>query len=150
MKKSMLIVSLLTILLGSCIVEVNKNSIEKWKQEIKDTEIAFSDLAQKEGIPQAFLAYAADDAVLLRGDNLTIGKEAIKISYGEIKSPDGSVSLVWKPDFVDVSSSGDLGYTYGKYTYSVTDSTGNTKSSTGVFHTVWKRQDDGNWKFVWD
>lgn len=36
------------------------------------------------------------------------------------------------------------------YTYSVTDSTGETKSSSGIFHTVWKRQADGTWKFVWD
>lgn len=129
---------------------MNSNYIEKWKQEIVDTELAFSDLAQKEGIPNAFLAYAADDAVLNRSNNLIIGKESIRANYKNAKSTTAMVSLIWKFDFVDVVASGDLGYTYGKYTYSVTDSVGITKSSTGVFHTVWKRQTDGTWKFVWD
>lgn len=43
-----------------------------------------------------FLAFAADNAVLRRGDTLMIGKEAIKTSYGEIKAQDGSISLIWK------------------------------------------------------
>ena len=59
-------------------------------------------------------------------------------------------NLSWKPDFVDVSASGDLGYTYGHFTYSYTDSTGTIMESSGVFHTVWKRQADGSWLFVWD
>ena len=56
----------------------------------------------------------------------------------------------WKPDFVDVSSSGDLGYTYGQYTFIRLDSIGNETASQGIFHTVWKRQSDGNWRFVYD
>ena len=58
--------------------------------------------------------------------------------------------LVWKPDYVDVSESGDLAYTYGKYTFTSRDSTGRKVVSKGIFHTVWKRQEDGSWKFVWD
>ena len=106
-------------------------------------------MAQKEGIPKAFLMYAADDAVLLRGEKLIIGKESIRASYKSLEKSENT-SLTWSPDFVNVSSSGDLGYTYGRYVYSVTDSLGNTKSSEGVFHSVWKRQPDGNWRFVWD
>ena len=58
--------------------------------------------------------------------------------------------LIWKPDFVDVSASGDLAYTYGAYTYSYKDSTGAIVEQGGIFHTVWKRQADGGWRFVWD
>jgi ketosteroid isomerase-like protein len=60
------------------------------------------------------------------------------------------VSLKWTPDFIDVAASCDLGYTYGKYTFAVTDSTGKVNESRGYFHTVWKKQKDGNWRFVWD
>jgi len=58
--------------------------------------------------------------------------------------------LEWAPDFVDVSSSGDLAYTYGKFTFSFKDSLGNKVENKGIFHTVWKRQSNGEWKFVWD
>ena len=60
------------------------------------------------------------------------------------------VELEWLPDFIDVAKSGDLAYTYGKYTFSSKDTTGAIVKSDGVFHTVWKRQSDGTWKFVWD
>ncbi len=126
-----------------------KSDVEKWKKEIADTELAFSAMAKTEGISKAFITYAAEDAVLLRNNKLIKGKEELKVSY-EGNSTLQKVSLIWAPDFVDVSSSGDLGYTYGRYVYTATDSLGNTQTNKGIFHTVWKRQVDGTWKFVWD
>lgn len=120
--------------------------VETWKQEILDTELGFSDMAQKEGMNTAFLAFVADDAVLLRNDKLIKGKHNIQ-SYMKNSASKG---LSWKPDFVDVSSSGDLGYTYGEYTYTFQDSLGTDVTSKGIFHTIWKRQPDGSWKFAWD
>lgn len=143
---------LLALLPGlySCKTESTKSSIENWKAEIVATEKEFAEMAAKEGIAKAFLSYAANDAVLMRNDSLIIGKEAIRISFeGNVTNP-GQVTLTWEPDFVDVSKSGDLGYTYGKYEYTVIDSLGNKKAAEGIFHTVWKRQADGKWRFVWD
>ncbi len=59
-------------------------------------------------------------------------------------------TLTWKPTFVDVSRSGDLAYTYGGAVFTSIDSTGNKIERIGEFHTIWKRQKDGTWKFVWD
>lgn len=130
--------------------EKNDVSQQKWKDEINTTEKEFARMAIDEGIPAAFLEYAADDAVLLRNNNLIIGREALRESYSGQKAGGTKVSLSWSPDFVDVSLSGDLGYTYGKYTYTATDSVGHTNVVEGIFHTVWKRQPDGKWRFVWD
>lgn len=132
----------------SCQTTSTKDSKEKWKNEIVKTEQNFSGMAQREGIPKAFLHYAADDAVLMRNNQLIIGKESLNESYSNQQYE--NVKLTWKPDFVDVSASGDLGYTYGKYTYTVSDSLGIASTSEGIFHTIWKRQKDGSWKFVWD
>ena len=63
------------------------------------------------------------------------------------KQPSG-VDLQWSPEFADVS--GNLGYTYGPFTFSLKDSTGKVNEVKGIFHTVWKKQKDGRWKFVWD
>jgi ketosteroid isomerase-like protein len=131
-------------------IEKEEVSMEKWKEEIRAVEREFAEMADKEGIPAAFLKYAAEDAVLLRNDKLILGKEALRASYAGHKQGSGGVSLSWAPDFVDVSSSGDLGYTYGKYTYITTDSAGTKNAVEGIFHTVWKRQADGSWRFVWD
>jgi ketosteroid isomerase-like protein len=136
----------LLFLLTACTQK--EESIEKWKKEIAETEKAFTLMAQSDGIAEAFLSFAAEDAVLMRNNTLIRGKEEIKALLQSEESE--NVSLVWEPDFVDVSASGDLGYTYGKFTYTLTDSLGTENVMEGVFHTVWKRQADGTWKFVWD
>lgn len=141
---------LIPLLFNSCQTNKKENSIEKWKREILDTEQQFTEMAQKEGISIAFLTFAAEDVVVMRNNSLIIGKESLKESFENEISESGNVSLTWKPDFVDVASSGDLGYTYGTYISTTTDSVGNTKVVEGVFQTIWKRQPDGTWKFVWD
>ena len=138
------------LLFCSCSVETEKEAIEKWKNEILETEQNFSNMVRDEGIRRAFLSYAAENAVLMRNNSLVIGKKAITVHFENQKIKDNDVSLTWKPDFVDVSESGDLGYTYGHYVFSYIDSSGNANESKGVFHTVWKRQPDGTWRFVWD
>jgi ketosteroid isomerase-like protein len=147
MKKLITLVLSMGVFLLSC--QTDQKQMEIWKKEITDTEQAFAEMAKKEGIPKAFITFAAEDAVLLRNNNLIKGKNGLKASL-EKRFASGNASLTWAPDFVDVSSAGDLGYTYGKYIYSSTDSLGNTQSSEGIFHTVWRRQPDGTWKFVWD
>lgn len=121
-----------------------------WEQEILETEEEFAEMAATEGIAEAFHAFAAEEAVLMRNNELIRGKSRILEFYagwpGDTKDP----LLSWKPDFVEVAASGDLGYTYGEYVYSYTDSSGQRVRQTGIFHTVWKRQPDGSWRFVWD
>ncbi len=124
------------------------DSIEIWKQEIIDTEAAFAQMVKEKGISEAFLFFAAEDAVLKRDETLVIGREAIRQMMES--RPSGKIELVWAPDFVDVSSSGDMAYTYGYYTMTMTGPDGNAAERKGVFHTVWKRQKDGRWKYVWD
>ena len=145
MKRILPVVLLFFLFIYAC--QNQEENLELWKQEIVETEKEFTDMAQKEGIPKAFMAFASEDAVLMRNNTLVIGKEALRESFQD--SPENS-SLSWKPDFVDVAASGDLGYTYGKFVYTLTDSLGNENVMEGVFHTVWKRQADGSWKFVWD
>ncbi|MFH4965791.1 nuclear transport factor 2 family protein [Gaetbulibacter sp. M235] len=146
MKRNLFILSFLILLGFSCQQKPNKETIESWKNEIIDAELNFCKTAEKEGMNVAFLAFVADDGILLRNDKLIKGKDNIKV-YLKNSNTKG---LSWKPDFVDVSSSGDLGYTYGSYTFKYKDSLGNDLENKGVFHTVWKRQQDGSWKFVWD
>ena len=150
MKAKMRLLFLLVLLLFSCSAEPEKNSVEKWKQEIMEVEKAFALMADEEGISRAFLSYAAEDAVLMRNNKLVIGKQNLSMLYENQASKPKDEKLSWMPDFVDVSASGDMAYTYGQFTYSYTDSTGTTVENNGVFHTVWKRQADGSWRFVWD
>lgn len=120
--------------------------IEQWKQEILETEQRFAEMVGKEGIRCAFVAFAAEDAVLLRNNTLVSGRKSIDLFYKD----QNTKSLVWTPDFIDVSASGDLAYTYGHYLITTRNDRGEPVESRGIFHTVWKRQKDKTWRFVWD
>ncbi|MBX2816756.1 MAG: nuclear transport factor 2 family protein [Saprospiraceae bacterium] len=140
------------LLIGTCVLACNptdkENMRAQWIQEIIDVEQAFNDMAQSDGLAQAFQYYAAPNGAIKRGKSVISGKRAIGRWYEQDVRPDESLS--WKPTFVDVSASGDLGYTYGDFTFTQLDSAGEIKENKGIFHTVWKRQPDGNWRFVWD
>ena len=149
--KNIIIISIIVVSsLLSCHYRNEEDSMAKWRAEIEETERDFARMAGNDGLEKAFLTYAADDAVLMRNNVLIIGKESIRERFQRQKHGTGSVTLFWEPDFVDVSASGDLGYTFGRYTATITDSLGNIQLDSGIFHTVWKRQPDGNWRYVWD
>lgn len=120
-----------------------------YREQIYKAEDDFKNLAQTKGIAEAFYTFADSNAVIKReNDTLIKGKENIKAYYAAPKFQKASVT--WKPEFVDVSSDGTMAYTYGPYVWTTTDSMGNKKEFKGRFHTVWKKQSDGRWKYVWD
>ena len=144
MKKYPFMLILIPILF-SCKQNVN---IEAARNEIMQTEKEFEKMASEKGLSAAFYYFAAEDAVIKRGnDSLIAGKENIKHFYDKNANPD--VKLSWTPDYIAVSDCGTLGYTYGKYNFSIQDSSGKTAEQTGVFHTVWKKQNN-DWRYVWD
>jgi len=149
-EKHFLFMPVLLIFCFSCHPEKDEKQIEQWKNEIIETERSFAEMAVNKGIAEAFLFYADKDAILERNDVLFKGRQSIAELFEKSPSNTMEVTLSWEPDFVDVSSSGDLGYTYGKYQYVSVDSAGKRNESEGIFHTVWKRQADESWKYVWD
>jgi ketosteroid isomerase-like protein len=119
------------------------------KLEIISTEKAFEAAARDSGISRAFYLFADEDAVIRRGnDSLITGRENIRNFYEKPFYQHATVN--WSPDFAAVSDDGTLGYTYGKYTWKAPGDSGKIIEYKGVFHTVWKRQSDGGWKYVWD
>ncbi len=144
------IISLFTLLcLISCNTKTAAPNPETLKAEIYKAEDDFKNMAQTKGIQEAFYFFADSNAVMKRdNDSLIQGKVSIKTFFSDPKFKTATVT--WKPDFVDVSDDGTMAYTYGRYVWTTTDSVGKKQDFKGRFHTVWKKQKDGNWKFVWD
>ena len=132
-------------LLMACVP--TEQELAEYTAQIAKTEKEFEAVANAEGLASAFSHYADETAVISRGGKLVRGKDSIRLFYEH--TPPGA-HLSWTPDVIEVSKSGDLGYTYGRYVYEAVDSTGESIRSEGIFHTVWKRQADGMWRFVWD
>jgi ketosteroid isomerase-like protein len=127
----------------------NVTDLNTLKKEIINVEKEFETAVRTKGFAEAFYEFADENAVIKRkNDTLIKGKENIRIYYQNIDLKD--VLLTWNPDFVDISKDGTLGYSYGGYLWKSKDPNGIMIESKGVFHTVWKKQIDGTWKYVWD
>lgn len=140
---------LIPVLLLTLAVSCGTKPRDKAIEEISKLELEFCKMSMDSGIAKAFVAYADSNATIKRGDSLIIGLRNVK-EYYKKRIPRDNEKLLWLPDYVDASQSGDMGYTYGKYRFAYTDSVGNNVELAGVFHTVWKKNKQGEWKFVWD
>ena len=136
-----------TFLLG-CIILVLLSCSEKKPaadpQVLKNADIAFSDYSVVHGLQKAFIEFADDSVVLLKPNRMPIvGKLGLIKSY-EGKS-DSGVVLTWSPANAIIAESGELGYTYGFWTFIAQKDT-----SRGTYLTVWKKNSKGQWKFIAD
>jgi len=116
--------------------------------EILQTDRDFSAFSKENGIPEAFLAFADEKSVLLRDHGYPlVGKEALR-KHME-KTPSDNLIMTWEPLFAEASKAGDLGYSYGTFEISLAEKPEETVAN-GCYVSIWKRQDDGTWKWVLD
>lgn len=142
MKK--LIGLLLIVTIISCTLN---NDTEK--EKLIQTDIAFSNRSVEVGNHQAFLEFAAPDAVLLRDNSYpVVGKPALRKLYAELS--DSGYRLTWKPSYGKVAASGDLGYTYGIYLLEITQGEQKGQVQRGTYCSIWEKNAKGEWRFVLD
>lgn len=110
-----------------------------------DADKAFSRLSEEKGMKTAFIEFIDSNGVLLRPNHPPIaGANAIDYL---IQQNDTAFTLTWQPNNAVVAKSGEIGYTYGIYSFQ-------PKSADtilyGTYVSIWKKQRDGTWKFVLD
>lgn len=88
------------------------------------------------GIKASFLKHMAPEAIIFAPG--PVSAREFYAARPDRKGP----ALVWWPLWAGIARSGDLGFTTGPFTF-------NGKAS-GYYFTVWKRQADGGWKWVYD
>jgi ketosteroid isomerase-like protein len=102
--------------------------------EVIAAERAFAADTRARGFKQGFLAYVAADGFVFQPGPTPArpGLEALPDA-----SPPGP-PLFWWPQFAGVANSGDLGFTTGGASIPVR------------YFTVWQRQADGSWRWIYD
>jgi ketosteroid isomerase-like protein len=110
---------------------------------VVEAEHAFATYSIEHGMKDAFLHFAAPDAVIFRRTPVN----AIETWTQTNPAPTGL--LTWWPTYADVSRAGDLGWTTGPYEFR-DNPTDKEPSGTGHFVTLWRKQTDGSFKFVLD
>ena len=113
-------------------------------QVLIDSDLAFSDYSVAHGYQKAFVEFAHDSVVLLKPNRMPIAGMPNLIKSYEGRSDSGMV-LTWKPAKAIIAESGELGYTYGFWTF-----IDQNDISKGTYLTVWKKDSNGKWKFIAD
>ena len=150
--RPLLPVLVVALLVATIIVPVSRKPIEASPKltvdALKQLESEFMEAAIEKG-SQGYMSYYADDAVEVpNGAPLIRGKSEIAKGMGFLDNKDNR--LTWTPVGGDISSSGDLGYTYGTFEFRSKDKDGNPRVDHGKYTSIWKRQKDGTWKVVLD
>lgn len=101
-------------------------------------ERAFAADAAQRGWVAAFRTAAAADAITLSPDPVNAQANLATIDGN------GSTALDWRPAFAGIARSGDFGFTTGPFQIRGRD------GIVGHYFTVWRRQADGGWKWIFD
>jgi len=111
--------------------------------ELLEVDRDFNVTAQREGLRDAFAAFAAEEAITFRNGGPVIGPAEAATSVAAL--PQGS-RLVWAPETARVSERGDMGWTWGRSTYTPP----NGRPSQSCYVTIWRRDYEGRWRFAFD
>lgn len=135
---------LVPLFLLSCSEPIDVNTEA---QNLLYTDGAFATLSVEKGAAAAFEHYMIPDAMMLPHNNQPVyGRDDIVKAFGD--DPD-AFRLEWTPEKAEVAASGDLGWTWGRYTQTIyTD--GDDIVSYGKYLNIWKKQVDGTWRLAVD
>lgn len=109
--------------------------------ELANAERSFAELSVKAGTKKAFVTYFADDCIVFNPYPVN-GKELYQ------QRPESKSVLSWFPTVIEVSASGDFGFTTGPWEWKPAKDS--AAVAFGHFVSVWKKQSEGTWKVILD
>jgi len=119
-------------------------------QSLKDAEAAWVKVVAAKDFEKSVSYYADDASVLMPNAPAINGKDAIRAALKPLFD-DPNFAMAFQGSRIEVAKSGDLGYTQGTYTLTLTDpKTKKPFTDKGKYVTAYKKQADGTWKAVAD
>ena len=118
-------------------------------ESLRQADIACSATAEAQELDK-LVAYFLDDALFMAPNAPALkGKAAIREVLSHFFEIPG-FSIKWQPTYVEISSSGDLGYTIGTNVMTFDGPDGKPIVDNGKYTTIWKKDADGTWKVAVD
>lgn len=132
--KKLLILSFFTSLISQ--------AQDRGLKSLVEAERSFSKMSADKNLKEAFVNYFSPHSV-----DIVDGKEVNGLEHAkEMKI--GNLYIVWEPNFADISSSGDFGYTTGPVRFY--RAKGDSAPFRSIYYsTVWQKQ-AGEWKVIFD
>jgi uncharacterized protein (TIGR02246 family) len=128
--------------------EIGKEQNALQERLLMDADRAFAAETAAKGVDGWVSFFAPDGTMVPNGSPAIKGTDAIrKAMEAALSNPD--YALDWDPKYARVSKDGQMGFTVGRYTSS-DSSQDPPANSEGRYLTIWEKQEDGQWKVVFD
>lgn len=139
------------LMVGCCLAvacsacEWGEVDAEGARAALLEVDRAFAALSESDGYIEAYYRYSTDDVLLLPPGALPkAGREEIYRSDSE----EGLAGhLSWEPADARVAASGDMGWTWGQWLFTVDDEPGAPQRSYGKYVFIWDAA-NGEWKMT--
>lgn len=119
--------------------------IDEARMRLLATDVEFARVANEQGMPDAFTAFLADDAVYLPMNFPALyGPED---AAGFVAGSEG-VRIAWTPADADVAGNCDIGYTFGSWHAQGADAEGAALDVRGKYLGVWRLDAETGWKVI--
>ena len=115
--------------------------------DVRCREIGFSQSVENQDI-HAFRSFIDADARFV-GAGVLRGVDQIAEGWSVFFKP-GLPTITWRPQIVEVLEDGNLALSRGLYLSTAANADGDTVESWGTFNSIWRLNDDGVWRVVFD
>ena len=115
--------------------------------ELMEVDRAFNEMAQIHGIAEAFDHYLAKNALNLNGGYDGVTRSEVVADYHRRRD---TLKMKWWPIASKIATSGELGYTWGRFIEHTTHDDGSVEEIHGKYITIWQKDEQGQWKSLTD
>ncbi|MDJ0794692.1 MAG: nuclear transport factor 2 family protein [Woeseiaceae bacterium] len=115
--------------------------------DVRCREIGFSKAAEARDL-DAFRSFIDADARFVASD-VRRGVDEIAAAWAPFFAADGP-AIRWRPSIVEVLEDGRLALSRGPYRVIAVNAEGETVEYWGTFNSVWRLDNDGDWRVVFD
>ena len=115
--------------------------------DVRCREIGFSKSAERQDLV-AFRSFIDADARFV-GSSVLKGVDSITQAWSVFFAADGPI-IKWRPQLVEVLEDGKLALSRGPYRILAKDPDGKPVENWGTFNSVWRLNEDGKWRVVFD
>ncbi len=128
----------LTLLAAASLIATSALAEPVTPAPVVAAERAFAADGYATGIKASFLKHSAPTAIVIQPEPVNAHESLAAAPDGKPDDP----KLEWWPVFAGIAKSGDLGFTTGPYAFA--------DKRRGHYFTVWKKQLNGEWKWIFD
>ena len=115
--------------------------------DVRCREVAFSRAAEARDL-DAFRSFIDADARFVTSD-VRRGVDEVAAAWAPFFAADGP-AIRWRPNVIEVLDDGRLALSRGPYRVIAKDADGESVEHWGTFNSVWRLNNDGIWRVVFD